>query len=157
MSSRGLTTHSSGRRSIARASHKRRGAGAAKFRRYTSLGGMMHSNTRALVAAAAARIIGGGGNVGAIYDFSRSRHIQLSGTVSDSNVSLYDYDRGCHFSGPGGSFYDYGRGCHVSLQVNGNSFSGYDFGDGQHFSGTVNGSSVSVYDYGESSHFNYSV
>jgi hypothetical protein len=117
----------------------------------------MHPNTRALVAAAAARLAVGGGNAGAIYDYSQSRHIQISGSASDGNISLYDYDRGCHFSGSGGSLYDYGRGCHVSLQVNGTSFTGYDYGDGHHFSGTVNGNSVSVYDYGESSHFNYSV
>lgn len=116
----------------------------------------MHPNTRALVAAAAARLVVGGGNAGAVYDYSQSRHIQISGSVSGGNVALYDYDRGCHFSGSGSSLYDYGRGCHVSLQINGTSFSGYDYGAGHHFTGTVNGSSVSVYDYGESSHFNYS-
>ena len=116
----------------------------------------MHPNTRALVAAAAAMLVAGGGNAGAIYDYSQSRHIQISGSASDGNISLYDYDRCCHFSGSDGSLYDYGRGCHVSLQVNGTSFTGYDYGDGHHFSGTVNGNSVSVYDYGESSHFNYS-
>lgn len=117
----------------------------------------MHPNTRALIAVTAARLVAGGGNAGAVYDFSQSRHIQVSGSVSNSSVSLYDYDRGCHFSGSATSLYDYGRSCHVSLQVNGSSFSGYDFGDGQHFNGTVSGNSVSLYDFGESSHFNYSV
>jgi len=116
----------------------------------------MHPNTRALVAAVASRLVGGGGSVGAVYDYSQSRHMQVSGSVGAGSVSLYDHDRGCHFSGSGSSLYDYGRGCHVSLQVHGNSFSGYDYGDGHHFSGTVNGNSVSIYDYGESSHFNYS-
>jgi hypothetical protein len=116
----------------------------------------MHPNTRALVAAAVAKLVEGGGNVSAIYDYSQSRHIQISGSTSGGNVSLYDHERGCHFSGSGGSLYDYGRGCHVSLQVNGDSFSGYDYGDGHHFSGTVNGKSVSVYDFGQASHCNYS-
>lgn len=115
----------------------------------------MHPNTRALVAAAAAELVAGGESAGAIYDYSQSRHIQISGSARAGNVSLYDYDRGCHFSGSGGSLFDYGRGCHVSLQVRGNSLSGYDYGDSHHFSGTVNGNSVSIYDYGESSHFNY--
>ena len=70
----------------------------------------MHPNTRALVAAAAVRLAAGGGNSGAIYDYSQSRHIQISGSASDGVISLYDYDRGCHFSGSGGSLYDYGRG-----------------------------------------------
>ena len=117
----------------------------------------MNPNTRALVAAAAARIVSGGGQVGAVYDYSQSRHIQLSGSINDDQVSLYDYDRGCHFSGSGGSLYDYGRSSHVSLQVSGNNFSGYDYGDGHHFTGSVSGKSVSIYDYGESSHFSYSV
>jgi len=116
----------------------------------------MHPNTRALVAAVASRLVGSGGSVGAVYDYSQSRHIQVSGSVGAGSVWLYNHDRGCHFSGSGSSLYDYGRGCHVSLQVHGNSFSGYDYGDGHHFSGTVNGNSVSIYDYGESSHFNYS-
>ena len=116
----------------------------------------MHPNTRALVASAALRIVGGGGNVGAIYDYSTSRHIQISGSATSGKVSLYDHDRGCHVSGSGTHLYDYGSGCHINLQINGTNFSGYDYGDGDHFSGTVKGNSVSVYDYGESSHFNYS-
>ena len=117
----------------------------------------MHPNTRALVAAAASRNVSGRGSVGAAYDYSQSRHIQVSGSVNGNNVSLYDHDRGCHFSGSGGGLYDYGRSASVSLQVNGASFSGYDYGDGHHFSGTVSGSLISLYDYGKSAHFNYSI
>jgi len=116
----------------------------------------MPPNTRALIAAAAVRLVAGGGTVGAVYDYSRSRHVQVSGSANNGNVSLYDYDIGCHFSGSDTSLYDYGRGCHVSLQIDGKNISGYDFGAGHHFSGTVDGNSVSIYDYGESSHFNYS-
>lgn len=117
----------------------------------------MHPNTRALIAAVAVRIASGGGNVGSVYDRSRSRHIQISGSINGGNVALYDHDRGCHSSGSGGGLYDYGRSAHVSLHMNGSNFSGYDYGDGHHFSGSVNGNSVSLYDYGESSHFNYSL
>lgn len=116
----------------------------------------MHPNTRALVAAVAARLVAGGGNVGAVYDYSQSRYVQASGSANSGDVSLYDYDRGCHLSGSGSSLYDYGRGCHVSLQVAGTNFSGYDYGDGHHFSGTVSGNLISIYDHGESSYFNYS-
>jgi hypothetical protein len=116
----------------------------------------MPPNTRALIAGAVARLVAGGGDVGAVYDYARSRHIQVSGSAHVGNISLYDYDRGCHFSGSDTSLYDYGRGCHVSLQIDGNSFSGYDFGTSHHFSGTVNDNAISFYDYGESSFFNYS-
>ena len=116
----------------------------------------MHPNTRALVAVVAARLAANGGSVAAVYDYSRSRYIQVSGSASFASVSLYDHERNCHFSGSGSSLYDHGRGCHVSLQVSGSNFSGYDYGDGHHFSGSVSANGVSVYDFGESSSFNYS-
>lgn len=116
----------------------------------------MNQNTRACVAFTAAALINGQ-NGNSVYDYSQSKHISISGTVSSSHVSIYDHDRGCHFSGSPPSLYDYGRSCHVTIEINSNSFNGYDYGDSQHFSGSVNGNSVSVYDYGESSHFNYSV
>ncbi|MDR6886853.1 MULTISPECIES: hypothetical protein [Variovorax] len=116
----------------------------------------MHPNARALVAGVAVRIVAGGGSVGAVYDYSQSKYIQISGSVNAGSVSVYDHDRGCHFSGAGGSLYDYGRGAYVSLQFNGNSFSGYDYGEGHHFSGTINGGSASLYDYGEGGYFNFS-
>lgn len=116
----------------------------------------MHPNARALVAGVAARAVAGGGAVGAIYDYSQGKYIQASGNVDSGNVSVYDHDRGCYFSGSDSSLYDYGRGAHVSLQFNGNSFSGYDHGDGHRFSGTVNGGSVSLHDYGEGAYFSFS-
>lgn len=120
------------------------------------MGSTMHPNTRACVAFVAAKLISGGGS-SSVYDYSQSRHISIGGSVDQDQVAVYDYDRGCHFSGTPPGLYDYGRGVHVSLNINGNQFSGYDYGDGHHFSGTVNGNSISIYDYGESAHFSYSV
>jgi hypothetical protein len=116
----------------------------------------MDPNTRACVAYVAARLLSGRKS-SSIYDYSQSRHISIDGDVTQRNVGVYDYDRGCHFSGQPPSFYDYGRGAHVTLDVKGKNFSGYDYGDGHHFSGSVSGTSVTLYDYGESSHFNYSI
>jgi hypothetical protein len=115
----------------------------------------MGPNTRALVAATAARLVSGDGNVNAVFDYSESRYVQISGSVRRGHVALYDYDRGCHFSGSSGSLYDYGRSSHVSIQINGNSFNGYDYGDGHYYSGTVSGNAITIYDYGKSSYFNY--
>ena len=116
----------------------------------------MHPNTRACVAYTAAKLISGQGS-SSVYDYSQSRHIRIGGSVNRSHVSIYDYDRGCHFSGSINSLYDYGRSAHVSLNINGNQFNGYDYGDGHHFSGSVNGNSITIYDHGESKHFSYSV
>jgi len=116
----------------------------------------VHPNTRACIAYVSSALINGRGG-SAVYDYSKSKYISISGSVNQSQVSVYDYDRGCHFSGSPPSLYDYGRSAHVSLNINGNQFSGYDYGDSHHFSGTVNGNSVNLYDYGQSSYFSYSV
>lgn len=116
----------------------------------------MHPNTRACVAFVAAKLISGGGS-SSVYDYSQSKHVSIGGSVTRSGVSIYDYERRCHFGGSPSSLYDYGRRAHISLNINGRQFTGYDYGDGHHFSGTVNGNSVSIYDYGKSSHFSYSV
>ncbi|TLN26978.1 hypothetical protein FDZ71_00330 [bacterium] len=116
----------------------------------------MDSASRACVACAAARV-STGRVISHIYDYSQGRHVSIGGTVSGKTVSLYDYERSCHFSGTLPSLYDYGRSCHVQLNVNGSSFTGYDYGSGSHFSGSVSGNSVSLYDYGKGQYFNYSV
>jgi hypothetical protein len=103
----------------------------------------------------AAKLISGAGS-SSVYDYSQSRYINISGSVSHSSVT-YRPRRKCYFGGNPPSFYDYGRGVHVSLNINGDQFTGYDYGDRHHFSGTVSGNSVSIYDYGESLHFSYSV
>lgn len=109
----------------------------------------MHPNTRACVAYVATKLISRVSS-SPVYDYSESRYISISGDVSEAQVSIYDYERGCHFSGTPSSLFDYGRGAHVSLSINGSQFSGYDYGDKHHFSGSVNGSSVTIHDYGES-------
>lgn len=116
----------------------------------------MNSNTRACVAYVACALIGNK-RASYVYDYSQSKYISISGTVSKSNANVYDHDRGCYFSGSVPSLYDYGRGCYVSLNISGQNFDGYDYGDGHHFSGSVNGSSINIYDYGKSSHFSYSL
>lgn len=114
----------------------------------------MDSASRACVAYVAGRVVVGK-NSSHIYDYDRSRHVSIGGTIDGKQVSVYDYDRGCHFSGTLPSLYDYGRSCHVSVEIKGRNFSGYDYGSSAHFSGSVSGSSVSLYDYGTSQHYSY--
>jgi hypothetical protein len=116
----------------------------------------MNPATRACVAYVAGRAISASGG-SHIYDYSQSRRISIGGSVNGPIVNVYDYDRGCHFSGTLPQLYDYGMSAHVSIEINGTQFKGYDYGAGHHFSGTVNGSSISIYDYGESRHFKYSL
>lgn len=116
----------------------------------------MIPNTRACIAYVAGKAISGAGGSN-VYDHSQSRHVSIGGSVNSGSVNVYDYDRGCHFSGALPQLYDYGISAHVSLEIYGTQFKGYDYGSGHHYTGTVNGSSVSIYDYGESQHFNYNL
>lgn len=115
----------------------------------------MNSNTRACIAYITGSLHGR--NASSVYDYSQSRHISVSGTVSESSINVYDYDRGCHISGSPSSLYDYGNSAYIQLNMNGIQFSGYDYDSGNHYSGTVNGGSVSIYDYETSQHYSYSV
>ena len=120
----------------------------------------MNPNTRACVAYVAGVLIGGK-NSASVYDYLQSKHISISGTVTENNVNIYDHDRGCNFGGSGNvgqfSLYDYGGNHHVQLKISGKHFDGYDYGASCNFSGNVNGNSISLYDYGESKNFNYSI
>ncbi len=120
----------------------------------------MKDSTIARVAAIVG-VAGKGQNVSSVYDYSAGGYRNTSVSITDGQVSGYDYTTSSHFSGGGGSgnldFYDYETSKHVQLKMNGNSFNGYDYYSGKHFSGTVNGASVSIYDYETGKYHNYSV
>src|ERR1700686_5295710 len=102
----------------------------------------MKPNVRACVAYLVGRIISGRRS-SSIYDFSQSKHIAMTGKMSESRVSIYDHERGCHFGGKINtarcSLYDYGERHHISLEIRESKFKGYDYGNASHFSGSVRG------------------
>jgi len=116
----------------------------------------MNPNLRACIAHVAARLSGVGVN-SAVYDYSQSKHIHVSGNVSATAVNVYDHDRGAHLTGSPANLYDHGLGGHISLNLNGAQFSGYDHRSGYHYQGTINGSSVTVYDYESGQHHQFNV
>ena len=116
----------------------------------------MNTGLRAGIAYIAGRLISGRQS-NHVYDYSRGKHIAMSGSVETGQINLYDHGRGAHITGSGTQLFDQSEGCHVSLQLNGNQFSGFDYGAGRHFNGNVNGSNISLYDYKERKHFQYAI
>ena len=115
----------------------------------------MEPNPRACVAYIVARLVSPSGG-SAIYDYSRSKYIQFSGTIAASGINIYDYSRGCFLAGSLSSLYDHGRKAYISIMLNGNHFTGYDYADKKHFSGHVDGKSVTLYDHSDGKYYRYS-
>ena len=60
----------------------------------------MKPNHRACIAYIAGCLIANKKS-SAVYDYSQSKYINLSGDVSAQSVNIYDYDQGCYLSGNG--------------------------------------------------------
>lgn len=116
----------------------------------------MKTHTRRAVAYIAGRKVSGQTS-GAVYDYQEGRYVNMSGNLTGSSLSAYDYDMGCHISGSGTSLYHYGNCAHITLNLNAARFLGYDYDSQQHFSGNVNGRNVWLYDYETSTHYSYSI
>lgn len=120
----------------------------------------MTAAVRRAIAYIAARAATGY-RTSSLYDYDAGKHVNFSGEVSDSGVSIYDFEASCHISGSraDGSFslYHFGSGGHLQLTVEaGGEFSGYDYSSSGHFRGAVTGHSVNIYDYRTGQYFNYS-
>jgi hypothetical protein len=116
----------------------------------------MKTHTRHAVAYIAGRMASGRTS-GSVYDYQERRHVNLSGNVTGSSISAYDYDQECHIAGSSTSLYHYGNRAHLTLKLSAARFSGYDYGSKAHFSGSVNGRSVSLYDYETGRYYNFSI
>lgn len=88
----------------------------------------MTDSNRATIAYIVGRIVRTN-NCSAVYDYKKSRYINMSGKVSNNRINIYNYDKCCYFSGSRISskynIYNYGDSCYISLEIKGNKFSGY--------------------------------
>lgn len=116
----------------------------------------MKPHTRCAVAYIVGRLIEGKDGT-SVYDYSANKHFSFSGGVSSRDVSVYDYEQGCHVGGSISSLYHYGNSKHLSLEIRGRDFTGYDYDTQQHYSGSVSGGSVTLYDYDGGAYFNYAI
>jgi hypothetical protein len=117
---------------------------------------IINTHTRRAVAYIAGRLVSGKKG-SSIYDYGERRHVNMSGNLTGSSISAYDYDQRCYISGSRTSLYHYGNGAHLTLVLNAAAFSGYDYDSKKHFSGNVSGKTVSLYDYQTATHYSYSI
>jgi hypothetical protein len=104
---------------------------------------------RAIAHAAVARTAGQ--TQASVYSHEADRHTPFSG----AGAGGYDHDARADIGDTGAGLYHHGLRAHISLQVNGDHFSGYDCQSRSQFSGRVSGSSVQLYDHGERRWFRY--
>jgi len=120
----------------------------------------MNESTRRGVAYIAGRALAER-NSSAVYDYDAGEHFFFGGTLTRTQVSVYDYDKRCYITGSGNgqgfALFHYGNGGHISLMVETDSFNGFDYDSSSHFSGKVNGSVVWVFDYEHSEWSSYSI
>jgi hypothetical protein len=110
---------------------------------------MIEEIRRVIARAAVART--GGRPQASVYSHETDRHTPFSGAGPEG----YDHDARAHIGDLGAGLYHHGLRAHISLQVNGDLFTGYDCQSRSHFSGRVSGSSVQLYDPGERRWFKY--
>ena len=116
----------------------------------------MNQNTRACIAYIVGRIVNNG-NPTAVYDYSQSKSINISGKVSGSYVNIYDHERACVVSGTLPELYDHCLSASILLNLQGAKFQGHDYGEHNDYTGSISGKTVSIYDFGESANFQYQV
>ena len=109
----------------------------------------MNANLRACVAYAAGRSVSGK-QFSAVFDYSRSKQIAMSGSITIDHIDIYDESENCHFVGnSNGSKYSlfYNGDPHpVILEIKDNNFRGCDQGSSFAFSGKVQQDSINLYD-----------
>ena len=110
----------------------------------------MVSHLRAEIAYISAAI-NSGRSFSAVYDYSEGRYIRVQGSVSDTNVDIYNVEMGHYvrgsLTGGKGLLFHSGEGYQVEIEVNQGRVYGYDHGSKTHFLGYINDTMINLYDY----------
>lgn len=122
----------------------------------------MDTQTRRRVAYIAGRLARSS-TASSIYDYQASQHFPMSGEITPSNVSVFDYTTSSHMSGNSTgngrfSIFDYANSKHLDLSYNSGTFEGFDYATSTHFNGKASSNGdVNVYDYGTGQYYSYSM
>lgn len=116
----------------------------------------MNKNTRACIAFIVA-MAANGGSPTAVFDYSESRSVTISGKVSGTKVEVYDHERACTVTGMLPALYDNGLKAPISLTIEGTRFHGTDYADESAYTGNISGKTISIYDFGAAANFQYRV
>lgn len=119
----------------------------------------MEDNTRTSIAYIAGRLISGK-SIAFLYDYARSRRIDITSIPYAHSLTQFTYARRSSLSlAPRGNRYRYflGDDGFIDLTVNGNAFIGYFRTNASDFVGKLRGDSIYLYDHEESAHFNYRI
>ncbi len=85
-----------------------------------------------------------------MFDYSRSKQIALSGSITVDHIDIYDEAEKCHLEGDSNgseySLYYNGNPQPVTLKMSDNNFRDCDHGSSFHFSGKVQPNLVNLYD-----------
>lgn len=120
----------------------------------------MKDNTRAAIAYIVGRIITGAESK-SVYDYSRSKDMNITGNIIGDSLDFYNNEVGCHISGTGDSrnlaLFHKEDNQQIDLKITGTSFDGYDYNRSCHFTGIVYNNSISVYDYETTNYYDYCI
>lgn len=130
------------------------------WRRYKD--SVMDTSVKRRIAYIAGSLAKTHSNLGSIYDYQDSQHYSMSGQISLSNISVFDYSTSSHFSGNGSggrfSLFDYSTNSHIDFNYKMGSFDGFDYHTNTHFNGSANANGgVDLFDYSTSKYYSYSV
>ncbi|EIZ77950.1 hypothetical protein WSK_3426 [Novosphingobium sp. Rr 2-17] len=117
---------------------------------------VMHSHTRAIIAAAAFAFVTGK-KVAGMYDHSGERDLLIAAEIRGDQLQGFDGDRGVKFGGTPPEIYDAGDETFVSFEIDGTTMKGYDRGSSSFYEARVGDGVVQVFDHDQNAWFAYDI
>lgn len=95
-----------------------------------------------------------------VYDYEAGAYFNFTGTLSKTNVNVFDYSRSCYVTGSGDgtgnmTLFDYCTSSYVQLRLDGSGFNGFDYETASYYSGIVAGRTITIYDYQTGSYYQF--